>query len=290
MKGRFLALGICFVGAVGLARAEKPRAGATPATTPTARPCGKTPAGMACVPGGEYQRGSDTGLKDERPAHRVWVDTFYMDLYEVTHSEYQACVKAGACEKAGPKYRARAGYKGFSEPKQPVVGVSWFNARQFCQSKGKRLPTEAEWEKAARSTDGRTYPWGNERCTCARAIIMDLKGRGCGVGKEGRGATWDVGSRPPGPYGLYDMAGNSWEWVADWYSPSYAACGKECEGPNPKGPCGGADECPGHRLKIVKGGSWYWPASDARAARRRPHVPLNRPFHHFGFRCAKSVE
>ena len=85
------------------------------------------------------------------------------------------------------------------------------------------------------------------------------------------------------------MSGNAWEWVADWYADSFAACGAACRGPDPLGPCGGADPCAGHDQKIARGGSWYWPAADATGVRRRPHFPNNQPFHHFGFRCAASV-
>lgn len=239
--------------------------------------CGAPEPGMACIPGGPFTRGRSGGPKDERPPDAVELDPFWMDLTEVTVAEYRACREAGACDKAGPNYA------GFSEPAMPITGVSWFQAARFCAFKGKRLPTEAEWEKAARGADGRLYPWGDERATCARAIIKEGEPNGCG-----RGKIWPVASRPANPYGLFDMAGNVHEWVADWYAPSYAACGAECRGRNPRGPCGGALECPGVAQRVVRGGSWYWDASWATATRRRAHFPQNRPFHHFGFRCAKG--
>lgn len=258
------------------------------AEAPAATPCpASPPEGMSCIPGGEFIRGSDNGPANERPASRVWVQTFLMDRYEVTTEQYKACMKAGKCPKAGPRYND------FSRPRQPVTGVSWYDAVAYCRAQGKRLPTEAEWEKAARGPDGNLYPWGNEKVTCKQAVIEDSRGRSCGIRKAGpapeKGRTLEVGTRPAGIYDLYDMIGNSWEWVADWYSPSWAKCGTDCAGPDPKGPCGGADKCPGHRVKVVRGGSWYWPASYATGTYRRTHVPSNDPYHHFGFRCAVSI-
>ena len=246
------------------------------------------PSGLSCVPGGSFVRGSDVGPEHSRPKALVWLQTYYMDIYEVTHAEYKACEKAGECPVAGPRYND------YDRPKQPITGVSWYDAVAFCKARGKHLPTEAEWEKAARGPDGAQFPWGDEPATCERAIIKDERGRSCGVKKRGpeadKGRTFEVGARPPGVYGLYDMSGNSWEWVADWASPSYAACGAACEGTDPKGPCGGAEPCPGHRQKVVRGGSWYWEAALATAIYRRTHFPKNRPYHHFGFRCAASPE
>jgi formylglycine-generating enzyme required for sulfatase activity len=250
--------------------------------------CPPAPDGMACIPGGPFLRGRDDGPSNAHPRAQVWVSTFFIDRNEVTFAEFQACVAAGACEKAGPRYID------FDRPRQPINGISWFDARNFCQVQGKRLPTEAEWEKAARGTDGRLYPWGDEKATCEHAIIMGKEGRGCGVRKRGdkpeTGYPAEVGSRPPNQFGVYDLSGNSYEWVADWYSRSYEHCGADCAGVDPKGPCGGADACAGYRHKVVRGGSWYWPAEYATTTFRRAHVPRNEPFHHFGFRCAASVE
>jgi sulfatase modifying factor 1 len=255
---------------------------------PTAAPCSETPDAMACIPGGPFLRGSDQGKEDARPAATVWVETFYMDLNEVTYSEYQQCVAEGKCDKAGPNY------SDFNHPRQPITGVSWYDAVKYCKVRGKHLPTEAQWEKAARGADGRTYPWGNEPATCERAVLKDKRGRSCGVPKKGKkpekGRPWDVGSKPAAIFGLWDMAGNSWEWVYDWYSKSYADCSGSCLGVNPKGPCNGDEKCPGHRRRVVRGGSWYWEADMATTYYRRAHVPGNDPFHHFGFRCAAGVE
>lgn len=252
-------------------------------------PCATAPAGMACIAGGGFLRGRDHGPVIERPAETVWLPTFYMDVTEVTVEAWNACVKAGRCQDA------KTLYSDYSRPRQPKVGVTWYDAEAYCRAQGKHLPTEAEWERAARGTDGRLYPWGNEPATCARTVILDAKGRSCGVRKAvgmgpEKGRTWLVASMPPSPAGLYDMSGNAEEWVADWASESYAACGDACRGEEPKGPCGGAATCPGAREKIVRGGSWYWPAENATTTHRRFHVPSNKPYHHFGFRCAASVD
>ncbi len=248
--------------------------------------CGVAPAGMACVPAGPFVRGSDDGPDNTRPAARVWLQTYYMDVNEVTYAEYKACVKARACDPSGP------GYTDFDRPRQPINGIRWFDAVKYCEAQGKHLPTEAQWEKAARGPDGALHPWGDEPATCERAIIKDEKGRSCGVkklySKPDTGRPFEVGSRPAYRYGLHDMAGNSWEWVADWYTRSYAECGADCAGVDPLGPCAGADTCPGNKRKLVRGGSWYWDAAHATAIYRRPHYPENQPFHHFGFRCAAS--
>jgi len=246
-----------------------------------------TTAGMGCVPGGPFVRGSNDREDNEKPQTTIELQTLYMDQYEVTVEQYEACVAAKQCK------RARTAYQDYSRPKQPKVGIRWYDAVDYCHALGKHLPTEAEWEKAARGTDGRTFPWGNQNATCKEAVIKDQRGRSCGVkkakgGKPKKGRTFVVGTRSPTQFGLYDMAGNSWEWVSDWASKSYSACGKHCEGLNPKGPCDGKPRCKGHRYKIVRGGSWYWPASYATTTYRRRHVPSNDPYHHFGFRCAAS--
>ena len=252
-----------------------------------ALPCPAAPRAMSCIPGGVFLRGTNRGLRNTRPQAEIWVDTFFMDQTEVTVEAFDACVRQGKCQDA------RTVYEDFSRPRQPKVGVSWYDAESFCRAQDKHLPTEAEWEKAARGTDGRLYPWGNEVATCERAVIEDRRGRSCGVKKRGesrdKGRTFVVGSRPPNPYGLYDMSGNAWEWVNDWYTSSYAACGKACSGPNPRGPCDGKEPCPGRFYRVVRGGSWYYGAEMATTVYRRYHFPKNRPYHHFGFRCAASL-
>jgi len=261
------------------------------------RECSLPVPGMSCIPSGEFIRGSNQHEDNEKPESRIYLDAFYIDQYEVTNQDLRECLKAGQCQeclKTGLCKKVFPNYgKMYMGDTQPAVGVSWYTAKEYCKFRGKRLPTEAEWEKAARTEDGRIYPWGNEKATCKLAVIEEEGRKGCWekiLPKPYQMTTRPVGTKPPNPYGLYDMAGNSWEWVEDWYSPSYAACGMDCEGRNPKGPCAGESSCPKFgNLKIVKGGSWWWPSDYARPSYRRPHIPSNDPiYHHFGFRCAKD--
>jgi hypothetical protein len=227
---------------------------------------------MACIPGGSYVRGDDRGEADERPAAELEVSTFYLDRFEVTNEEFRRCMEAGACE-------LQHHYPHFNEPRQPVVAVDWLNARAYCAWAGKRLPTEAEWEKAARGGDGRPYAWGEEPPTCERAMY-----RGC----EPEWAR-PVGTFAPGPWGVHDLAGNAYEFVQDWYAPCYRGCsgecGEACFGRDPRGPCTGADECPGREKRVLRGGSWFWPADQLRTANRRGMRP-DSGGHRLGFRCA----
>lgn len=271
-------------------------------------PCGEVPEGMVCVPGGAFTRGRDADpalckrnrgikkkrCKNARPAGEVWLQTFYMDVFEVTYAEFEACIAAGKCDVRPEDGRWGPRYTDFSRPKQPITGANWYQARQYCRFVGKDLPTEAQWEKAARGPDGELYPWGNDPVSCDVAVYKSAKGRSCGVKKRGStktGRVLEVGSRPPGRYGIYDLIGNVEEWVLDWYTADYAVCGVDCAGEDPKGPCGGAPSCPGHDQRIVRGGSWYYDETHATSWHRRPHFPDNRApdrYHHFGFRCASG--
>ncbi|MGH1347488.1 MAG: formylglycine-generating enzyme family protein [Nannocystales bacterium] len=252
--------------------------------------CASAPERMSCIPAGPFVRGRDEAERsNEMPSATIWAQTFYMDQYEVTYAEYKACQKEKRCPRSGPRYTD------FDHPDMPIQGVSWFDSLAYCEAHGKTLPTEAQWEKAARGPDGEIYPWGDDPADCDKAIIKDGSGRSCGlkkaISKPETGRPWDVGSRPVGRYGLYDMVGNSWEWVYDWYSRSYEACGDACVGVDPRGPCDGDETCKGHSQKIIRGGSWYWDETRATGTYRRAHFPSNGPhFHHFGFRCAATVE
>ena len=265
-----------------------------------------TPEGLRCIPGGPFPRGVDedpffppknhqpsfnkSDAPNSVPQAEVWVQTFYMDRTEVTYGAYQACVKAGDCPKARPLYID------FDRPNQPMTGMSWYDSVDFCRAQGKHLPTEAEWEKAARGPEGLLHPWGDEPATCELAVIKNKKGRSCGIEKRGRrpeaGRVLEVCSRGAHLYDLCDMVGNAEEWVADWYSHDWDVCGEDCLGVDPKGPCQGAEDCD-RMTKAVRGGSWYWGPDHATSIHRRSQIPANAPkekMHHFGFRCAASYE
>ncbi len=175
--------------------------------------------------------------KDERqnegPAHEVLLEEYFIDKYEVTNGDYKECVDAGVC---GAPYSLNTGY--YSDPDYadfPVIYVDWFMARNYCEWRGARLPTEAEWEKAARGTNDGHFPWGQDLLSCSFARY----------GACGRDPV-AVGSHPVGasPYGVHDMAGNVWEWVADWYGSDYYALSPT---DNPKGPGSGLYPCGSRR-------------------------------------------
>ncbi len=174
----------------------------------------RAPLGMLAVAGGTFAMGADDeGEQDERPRHSVTVGAFWLDETEVTVAAYAECVAAGVCRAPDSLAGSRltSGHpEAFKKGDHPVVGVSWFDASGYCAFRGKRLPTEAEWERAARGDDGRHYVWGNEAPDPARHGVFG-----------GRLSTEPVGSYPAGrgPYGHLDLAGNVWEWMADEYDP-----------------------------------------------------------------------
>ncbi len=232
---------------------------------------------MVYVPAGEFLMGSPDGEGDgdEHPQHTVYLDAFWIDKTEVTNAMYQKCVAAGACQ---PNLDFGSDFNG---PDQPVAGVSWYNAKAYCQWTGKRLPTEAEWEKAARGTDGRRYPWGNgwDVRAIKRLNFADKNTDFSWSDKEvddGYRYTAPVGSYPAGasPYGVLDMAGNVWEWVADWYEWNHYA---NSPSRNPTGPDSGD-------FRVLRGGSWNLDQYNARAADRNRSFP-GRRFDYNGFRC-----
>ena len=224
--------------------------------------------GMCRVPAGEFEMGCDWGAcnDDQSPVHYPYLDEYYIDQFEVTNDDYAEFLNwleeqnhSNECEvgdqwllcigdsydeiglhQVGGVWTAKEG-----KADLPMVRVFWSGAYAFCQWKGKRLPTEAEWEKSARSNNGRRFPWGNTTITCEVAVGNEGgNAYGCGTGEP-----WPVGSKSPqgdSPYGVSDLSGNVWEWVADWYSPDYY---ESSPGENPQGPEGGTE-------RVKRGGSY----------------------------------
>jgi formylglycine-generating enzyme required for sulfatase activity len=223
---------------------------------------GKDGAPMVLIPEGEFQMGSDTGEPDELPVHEVYLDAFYVDVYEVTNALYKNFLDATGHEP--PRYWAdpRA-----NTPDQPVVGVTWDDARAYCKWAGKRLPTEAEWEKASRGgLVGKKYPWGDvDNVTAPRA-------------HQGVSGAYAVGSFAPNGYGLYDMVRNAWEWCADWYGEDYYA---ESVGQNPSGPASGD-------ARVLRGGSWFAGISDPLRVSYRYSFDPEHTSNLIGFRCVAT--
>ena len=210
---------------------------------------------MVYVPAGEFLMGSSDADgqadDDEKPQHTVYLDGYWIDRTEVTNAQYRKCVEAGACRE--PECWDDNDY---NAPDQPVVCVSWDDAQTYAAWVGGRLPTEAEWEKAARGTDGRIYPWGNSAPGCDKANYEGCVGRSATVGSYLTGAS---------PYGALDMAGNVREWVADWYDGRYYG---RSAARNPEGPDSG-------EYRVLRGGSWYRHPGLARCASRSGYIPDN---------------
>jgi formylglycine-generating enzyme required for sulfatase activity len=219
---------------------------------------------MASVPAGWFLMGSEDGPASSQPQRRVYVEAFEIDLTEVTNADYARFL----AESSEPG-------EGWSIPwllehaDAPVTGVIWKEAQAYCRWAGKRLPTEAEWEKAARGIDGRAYPWGD-----------DWDPRRANTAESGREGLLPAGSLPGGasPYGALDMAGNAAEWVADYFDPGYYSRAPET---NPQGP----EQVLDHGLR---GGSWASPAGQARTFFRDSSHSV-RPNARVGFRCARDA-
>jgi formylglycine-generating enzyme required for sulfatase activity len=230
----------------------------------------KLPEGsMVLIPAGEFTMGSQDGDADERPAHKVQVNAFSMDVYEVTVRQYAEFLRAEG-------FHSPLDWKTMNQPthqKYPVANVDWADAAAYCKWAGKRLPTEAEWEKAARGTDGRLYPWGNDPPTPLHANYGK-------TGSHNYEALAPVGTFENGksPYGIYDMAGNVWEWVSDWYDTDYY---KNSPQQNPEGPPTGG-------FKVIRGGAWNTSARNLRSSDRYWDPPSFRSLYFPGFRCVKN--
>jgi formylglycine-generating enzyme required for sulfatase activity len=201
---------------------------------------------MVFVPAGNFTYGSGETRTTE---------AFFIDIHEVTAGQYKACVEADECDYNGSTSSYYRTYNN-NRDNHPINYVSWHEAVEYCTWKGKRLPTEVEWEKAARGTDGRTYPWGDETATCDYAVMYE-GGRGCGTD-----STWPVGQKLNGasPYGVHDMAGNVWEWTDSWSSSSQSS-------------------------RVLRGGSFNVSEDYLRSSDRGFHPPAYRNGL-VGFRCS----
>ncbi len=236
---------------------------------------------MVFIPAGDFFMGSTEGDLDEKPVHSVYLDAYYIDKYEVTNGQFCKFLnEKGNQEEGGEKwlgiedsncsieyqkekYYPKPGYEDY-----PVVEVSWYGAYAYAKWAGKRLPTEAEWEKAARgSLVDKKYPWGD---------IIDSSKANYG---ENVGYITPVGFYPPNDYGLYDMAGNVWEWCFDWYNENYY---EKSPTKNPQGPDNAT-------YRVRRGGCWRNLTRGVRCAHRFCHTPLATTSA-LGFRCAKSIQ
>jgi len=219
---------------------------------------------MVFVPEGEFTMGSDNGGADEKPVHLVYLDAYWIDQTEVTSAMYEKCVDAGQCDTLdGNCLSCNSGYA-----KHPVINVDWYQANAYCSWVERRLPTEAEWEKAARGTDARTYPWGEGiDCNIANYYSSCV------------GDTSPVGSYESGksPYGAYDMAGNVWEWVSSLYKPY------------PYNASDGREDMNSSDARVLRGGAWYLNDVNVRSANRDRYNPTNISNYDYGFRCARSL-
>lgn len=269
----------------------------TPTGTPYPLTITEKGAKMALIPAGTFTMGISAKQKlaecqkyiecsksdqfsDEVPAHQVSLPAFYMDIYEVTNVLYKACEDAGGCLQ--PTDVSSSNYKNYYGnilfDNYPVVNIDWYRAKAYCQWRGlltisgeTHLPTEAEWEKAARSTDGRRYPWGNNTDPTRAYYNRDYEDV-ISVASFERGKS---------PYGIYNMAGNVFEWVADWYDKNYyATLGENTF--NPQGPLTG-------QYKVIRGGSVWSSIAEIRSANRKSWLKPTESYVGLGFRCARSV-
>ena len=236
---------------------------------------------MCLIPAGPFVMGSADDLPNEAPAHEVYLDAYYISKTEVNNAEYhQFWFENGGVnsEHTPISYADEFGIWpdiANTKPNYPVVGISWESAVAYAEWRGMRLPTEAEWEKAARGTNARRWPWGN-----TFALRIKNKTFHANVWQQSGSYLQPVGTYPTGvsPYGAYDMAGNVWEWVADWYSDTFYYRSPDR---NPKGPTVGS-------RRVVKGGSWLNPETFARCSTRiGQHPAIGTSF--IGFRLAKDA-
>lgn len=230
---------------------------------------------------------SKEAFDDEGPAKMIYLSAYYIDMYEVSNDNYTDFIKA--TDYPAPAYWD---HRQLNQPHQPVTGVNWYDANAYCRWTNKRLPTEAEWEKAARGPAGSIYPWGNQ---------LDYNKANFAKGRTGQKyITAPIDSYPEGKsyYGVYNMAGNVFEWVQDWYDSNYYKASKEVR--NPKGPHLNielgvtgtfSNRLAAGKKKVIRGGSWFAPPQSITTTHRFWNDPMNNSYGvGLGFRCARSVE
>jgi len=255
------------------------------------------PAGMILISAGEFLMGSKTGEgdRDEHPQHKVHLNAYYIDTHEVTNTQYHQfwLADGGTKSKHTPASYGSSYMIGDwpevakTKPNYPVVGVTWYDASAYAKWAGKRLLAEAEWEKAARGTEAKAWPWGNDFQSelsvsgdAEQNPVSKIHSNRRDGGDGYDNTTAPVGNYQTGasPYGVCDMAGNVWEWVTDWYGEDYYASNSRS---NPQGPDAG-------KMKVVKGGSWNNREHNQRCANRYYCYPDSWG-NTLGFRCAKDV-
>ena len=275
-------------GVVGVLLLYDDEGGDHPTPTPSSKPWHEPVSARVLVLAGDLTMGCDPDggarcPRDQQPQHTVHLDAFHVDRTEVTVAQYRQCVDEDACsathltgsgKEAKDFDRLKCNWNEAGRGSHPVNCVSWDQAVAYCRWAGGTLPTEAQWERAARGDEARDCPGGIGRATCTEAVMKSDEGPGCG-----RGLTWQVGSRPSGasPFGALDMAGNVREWAQDWYQV------QQYEDPtiqNPKGPAVGTE-------RVVRGGGWL-DESEALCATTRGHLPPDHRAVDLGFRCARS--
>jgi formylglycine-generating enzyme required for sulfatase activity len=236
------------------------------------------PPEMVWVPGGTFWMGSPSGMGDELPVRRVTLSSYYMDRTEVTVAAYGECVASSRCAPPPTGRFFNWGVQG--RETHPVNGVSWQDANAYCQWAGRRLPTEAEWEYAARGTDGRAYPWGSEAASASRmcGFSMTRFPHPSNPLPAARTGTCEAGAQRTNvsPFGVADMTGNVTEWTSDWYGP-YVGDGLL----DPSGPSGG-------QARVVRGGGWIGDEL-MRTFHRHSLAPTDRGGYTIGFRCAREA-
>lgn len=299
--------------------APRPVRRAVPVRTYRGHSCADMPAGMVCVTAGSFVMGSRIGDADEMPLHRVFVSQFLLDTYEVSFGDYMKCVYAQRCKepryypppkqrrqvgksrtlgaRPRPRPRRRAGPRPSVaaltappqvtikvatirvDPRLPVAGITWQDARNYCSFVSKHLPTEAQWEYAARGALGNYYAWGSQPLSCKRSNYE----------KCGR-APKPVASLPQSksPFGAHNMTGNVWEWVWDWYDKSYYS--RTAKPRDPTGPANALNPQMGtmtYRYRVLRGGSWSGIPNELRTSYRYRLLPQMYA-NDIGFRCARS--